>query len=156
LLGPSRRFGAEEALGALLRARLDVGHPPGSPQVRRHDSVLAGKTDVAENQSGGQTVGLLGGPVAAGVGLALLLAGLALLLLVVAALAGTGELGAHDVAEGGAAGGAGGVALGVGELRRAIRALDREADLPLHRVDGDDLDLHVLARLEERPRILDA
>src|SRR5215831_4439650 len=98
---------------------------------------------------------LLGFPVAV-VGWALLLGALALFLLVAGFLAGAGQLGAHHVAQGGAAGRARRVALRVGQLGGAAGALDRQADLPLHRIDGDDLDLGVLARLEESPRILDA
>src|SRR5262249_43683877 len=90
---------------------------------------------------------------AAFVGRARLLCALALLLLV-AALAG--ELGAHDVAEGRPAGRALRVALGVGQLRGPRRALYRQADLALDGIDGDDLDLHVLAGLDQLARILDA
>src|SRR5262249_22969698 len=83
----------------------------------------------------------------------LLLAALALLLLV-GALAR--ELGAHHVAEGGAARGARGVALRVGHLGGARGALDGQADLALDRVERDDLDLDVLTRLEQRAKMLDA
>src|SRR5262245_43712444 len=105
-----------------------------------------GMTEFYQETKAEATAGrLLGFPVAV-VGRALLLGALGLLLLVRRFLAGAGQLGAHHVTEGGAARGARGVALRVGQLGGAAGALDREADLPLHRVDGDDLDLGVLTR----------
>src|SRR5262249_21776995 len=126
---------AEDALGGGLGSGLNVGHAPRRPQTIRHRALLVFP--------------------AALVGLALLLRALAaLLLLLLATLAR--QLGAHHVAEGRAAGRAWSVTLRVRQLGGARRALDREADLALDRVDGDDLDLDLLARLEQRARIVDA
>ena len=47
-------------------------------------------------------------------------------------------------------------ALRVRQLLGAGGAAERQADLPLGRVDADDLGLQRLARLHERLRVLDA
>src|SRR5690606_8206485 len=65
------------------------------------------------------------------------------------------ELAAELVAERGATGVRRRVALRIRELLRAVRALDRQADLALRAVRVEHLDLHLLTGLQHRARIVD-